>query len=540
MTRIQRLLEGTRVDRFPVCIEKTRWMTASYKATEGEPEVVRRARALAHTLDQITIFIRDGELIVGNGASQYMGVEMEFYYGPWSPDEIEALQDDGWCVSASDLKEIAAMNEYWKARSLVANIGRLLDDERLWPFLQTGMVLAPWKSKEEGSGGGYAESGMGLGPGFYLCCVDFEKVLHRGLESLIREAQGRLDALDASGPGSTETRDFLTAIVLSLNAVVRFAQRFATLAEEQAAREGNPDRKKELETIAAICRRVPAHPARTFHEAIQAVWFTFLMINPSTTAALGRMDQYLYPFYQKDVTEGRLTPEGALELLQCLRIKDMELNRVSGKANRQKNAGLAKWHNCTIGGQTADGDDATNELTYLILEAAQRCPTPHHTITLRVHEKAPERLLLQAIETVKKGIGMPAFVGDRSYIEFLRREGVPLPVAREYAICGCLDVALVGESRIAAYPMFVVPMVLEITLNNGVDPKTGKKIGLETGDPAGFATFEELMEAFKRQLAHFLELCAEYNKETRQPSSSPFGCFRHLSATEHGRGTDSG
>jgi formate C-acetyltransferase len=503
--------EGLHIDKYPICIEKARLMTESYKRTEGEPEILRRAKALAHTLDNITIFIRDGELIVGNGASMYMGVEMEFYYGPWPKEEIEALKYEGWSITEKDLKEVEAMNEYWKGRSIVARCGHSFDDERLWPFMQTGIVLAPWKSKTEGSGGGYAESGMGLGPGFYLMCVDFEKVIQQGLLSIVREAEEELKDLRFFKEGSIEKGHFLNALIMSLNSIVGFAQRFSALATEMAGKEKDPVRKKELETIAEICRRVPANPAQTFHEAIQSFWFTFLMINPSTTASIGRMDQYLYPLYKKDVTEGRISDEEVLELLQCLRIKDMELNRISGEANRQKNAGMAKWHNCTIGGQTPDGKDGSNELTYLILEAALRCPTPHHTITLRVHDKTPEALMLKAIEVVKIGIGMPAFVGDKSYIEFLRNEGISFEIARNYAMSGCLDVALPGNSRIGPYPMFIVPRVLEITMNNGVDPKTGRQLGPKTGDPENFISFDDLMNAFKKQFAYFLGLNAEYN-----------------------------
>jgi pyruvate-formate lyase len=163
-TRVEELKAGVQVEKYPVCIEKARLMTESFRQTEGQPEILRRAKALAHMLNNITIFIKDGELIVGNAASTYMGVEMEFNYGPWPVEEIEALKNEGWALRDEDLEEVATMNEYWKGKSLMARIGYSFDDERLWPFMQTGIVLAAWKSKEEGSGGGYAESGMGLGP----------------------------------------------------------------------------------------------------------------------------------------------------------------------------------------------------------------------------------------------------------------------------------------------------------------------------------------------------------------------------------------
>ncbi|HEX2965273.1 MAG TPA: pyruvate formate lyase family protein, partial [Syntrophorhabdaceae bacterium] len=257
--------------------------------------------------------------------------------------------------------------------------------------------------------------------------------------------------------------------------------------------------------------RMPAEPASTFREAMQSFWFTYLMTCPSPTSGMGRMDQYLYPFYKKDKEEGTITDEEVVELFECLRLKDMEINRISGQANRQKNAGMAKWHNCVIGGQTRDGKDASNELSYLILEAAHRCRTTHHTITLRVHEGTPESLIMKGIEVVKTGIGMPAFVGDKSYMAFIQQQGVPIEEARDYALAGCIDPNLPGKSRVSAICMFIVPMVLEIMMHNGVFPKTGEQLGPKTGDPTQFESFDDLFNAFKIQFEYFLRLNAEYN-----------------------------
>jgi len=510
-TRIEKLKAGTQVDKYPICIEKARFMTESFRQTEGQPEILRRAKALAHTLENINIFIVDGELIVGNGASIYMGVEMEFNYGPWPVEEIEALKSEGWSLNEKDLKEVEVMNEYWKGKSLMARIGYSFDDERLWPFMQTGIVLAAWKSKDEGSGGGYAESGMGLGPGLYNAAYGYEKVLEKGLSGIIHEAEEEFKGLKFLSPGSVEKGYFLNAVIISVKGIIRFAERFSELASQMAWKEKDPVRKNELETIAEICKRVPAEPARNFREAIQSFWFSFLMMCPSPTSGIGRMDQYLYPFYKKDITEGRINDEEVVELLQCIRLKDMEINRISGRANRQKNAGMAKWHNCVIGGQTKDGKDASNELSHLILEAALRCPTTHHTITMRVHEGTPESLIMKGIEVVKLGIGMPAFIGDKSYMAYLMENGVPIEEARNYALAGCLDASLPGKSRVSAICMFIVSMILDITLHNGVFPKTSEQLGPKTGDPASFKTFEELFTAFKTQFAYFLGLNAEYN-----------------------------
>jgi pyruvate formate-lyase/glycerol dehydratase family glycyl radical enzyme len=509
--RIERLRERLFVDQYPLCIEKIRLLTESLKQTEGEPQILRRAKALANVLDKIPIFIEEDELIVGNAASRPMGVELDCDVSIWPQDEIEALKEEGFAASEKDEAELRELNDYWRHSNLVARSGDLYDDERLWPFVQSGVVLPPWKSREEGSGGGYAQGGLGLGPGFLLCGYDFPKVLNSGLNRIIEEAEAELANTRFTGADSVGKAHFLRSVILAQSAIVRFAHRFADLAADMAAREEDPTRKTELARIAETCRWVPARPARSFCEAMQSFWFMFLVTNPQTTAAAGRFDQYMYPFYKRDKEEGRITDDQVLELLECLRIKDMQLNRTSGRLLRQKNAGLAKWHNFTIGGVTAEGRDATNELTYRILQAAVECPTPHHTITLRVHEGTPEALMLKALEVVRTGIGMPAFVGDKSYIEFLLSHGVPLRTARDYIMTGCLDVNIVAQSRIGPYGMFIVPLVLDILIHNGIDPNTGLRVGLETGALEDFSSFEDLMGAFKKQLAYFMGLAAERN-----------------------------
>ena len=508
--RLQQLLAKVIVDRYPICIEKLKLVLASLEASQGQPQILRRAKCIEAVLDQIPIFIDPGELIVGNAASQSMGLEIDAEYGNWSQTEIDLLKADGFTIAPEDEVALQALYQRYTPRTMVQAVGELVgDDERLWPFMQSGVVLPPWTSKTGGSGGGYAQSGLGLGPGFYLMGVDIPAVIQGRLNELIAEAEAELAALRFTEAGAPEKAVYLKSVILSNKALVRFAGRFAALAADLAQVEQDPARKCELQQIAAACARVPAEPAQTFREAVQAFWFLFLLLNPSPTAAAGRFDQYMHPLYQRDLEAGRITHDEALELLACLRIKDMQLNRVSGANNRKKNAGLAKWHNWTIGGQTADGRDATNEITYLVLEAAQMTRIPHHTITLRVHQGTPEPLMLKALEVVRTGLGMPAFVGDDSYIQFFVGNGVALEEAREYILTGCLDANLPGKSRTAAIGMFIVPLVLEIFLNDGVDPKTGLRIGPPTGDLNRLQSYDEFVAALKQHLAHFMALAAE-------------------------------
>lgn len=511
-SRIARLKQGLRVKQYPLCIEKIRLVAASMRQTDGEPQILRRAKALANVLRNITIFIEDGELIVGNAASKPMGLEIDSEYGIWSPAELASLKQDGYTIDPADEAELQALYRDWRSRTLVEGTGDILyDDERLWPFMQSGLVLPPWKNKVEGGGGGYAQGGMGLGPGFYLLGVDFARVLNSGLYRIIADAKAELRDLRYRDADAKKKADFLKAVIIAHEAVIAFAHRFADLAAATAEREADPGRRAELERIAATCRWVPAHPARTFYEALQSFWFVFLVICPSPTSAAGRFDQYMYPFYRDDIEAGRITDDEVLELLQCLRIKDMQINRTSGQANRAKNAGMAKWHNWTIGGVTRDGEDATNELTYLLLEAAKRCPVPHHTLTLRVHEKTPEDLLVKALEVVKQGMGLPAFVGDQAYIQFFVDRGVPLADAREYILTGCLDANIPGKSRTVAISFFIVPLAFNTFMRNGVDPNTGRQVGIQTGEMKDFRTFDEFMGAFKKQLSYLMGLAAEKN-----------------------------
>ncbi len=336
-------------------------------------------------------------------------------------------------------------------------------------------------------------------------------VLNGGLNKLIKEAEEELSTVKFVNSDSARKMDFLKSVIITLKAMVRYANRSADLVENMASKETDLLRKRELERIAKTCRQVPANPARNFREAMQSFWFVMLVLAPIMSTSFGRFDQMMYPFYKKDKEAGIMTDDETVELLECLRIKDMQLIITGGRTQRQKWDGFAKWHNLVVGGQTRNGKDAANELTYLILEAAKDCPTPHHTITLRVHEGTPDSLMMKALEVVKTGVGMPSFVGDKSYIEYPLTEGVPLQEARDYRIAGCLDVNLTGKSRIGIYNMFVVPRVLEVTLNKGWDKTTKKQIGPKTGEFESFETFDDFMKAFKEQLVLFMDMDAEYN-----------------------------
>jgi len=510
-SRIKKLRQSLDMESYPICVEKARLVMESYKKTEGYPAIVRRAIATAYYLDNKTIFIEESELIVGNFACKPMALEAGSLGPTWNKENLTELRKQGLALSDEDEALLRSMDAYWKGqgRTLEERQGQFYDDERLWPFIQSGILCPPWQKKDEGRGLGAAGVGWGLGVGQSLILVDYAKVLNEGLSLIITDAANELKKLRYFHTEDMKKADFLKSVIIINEALIRLANRYAALADLLASRETDENRKQELKQIVEICRRVPANPARNFREAMQSFWFTWAMIAQGTTPG-GRFDQFMYPFYKKDKQEDHLTDDEVLELLECLRIKVMQYNFVGGGSmQRQKWSGLARWHNWVIGGVTPDGEDATNELSYLILEAARDCQTPHHTITIRVHEKTPEKLMLKALEVVKTGIGMPAFIGDKSYIQYLVNHGVSLREARDYALAGCLDVNLAGKSRINAIGMFIVPLVLESTMNNGVDWRTSRQLGPKTGDFESFATFDDFMKAFREQLVYFMGLAAE-------------------------------
>lgn len=514
--RLEKMKQSLKVDKYPLCIERFRIESKTLLETEGEPQILRRAKIHANILDNISIFIDEEDLIAGEGASRPFGLEINYEYGEWTKDEVEALKKENFFISPEDEKELYEINDTFNGnnlnKNLVESMGEILGkDERLWPFMKSSTILPPWKDKKGGSGGGYAQSGMGLGPGFFLLAVDFEKIIQKGAHAIIEECRNELNNLRYYESDCIEKKYFWEAVILVYEAWIRFANRYADLAEKMAQEEDNEKRKEELLTISKNCRKVPEYPAENFREAVQAFWFTFLMVCPSPTAAAGRFDQYMYPLYSKDIEEGRITEEEALELISILRIKDMKLNRVSGKANRKKNSGMAKWHNWTLGGVKADGSDAANELTSLVMKSVLETKVPHFTCTLRIHEDTSLDLITEGLKVVREGLGMPAFVGDPSYIKFFTDNGVPVEDARNYCMTGCLDGNIPAVTRCQTVVMFIIAQAFDIFMHNGFCKFSNEMVGIRTGDVTEFETYEKFEEAFYKQFGYLIGLAAERN-----------------------------
>ena len=514
--RVKKMKDSLRISKYPLCIELFRLANESLDETGGEPMITRRAKLHEHILDNITIFIEEDDLLCGSGASKPFGMEMQYEYGVWTKDEVESLKSEIYTIDPEDEEELYRLNKRFADNALNSNLVDALSkslgmNDRMWPFMKSGCILPPWKDRKGGAGGGFAMSGYGLGPGFFLVCIDFERIIKEGAKSIIEEAKECLANLRYFESDSIDKQNYWEAVIRVYEAWVRFAKRYSKLAEKMAAEEKDEKRKAELLEMARICNKVPYEPADSFYKAMQSFWFTFLLACPSPTTTAGRFDQYMYPYYKKDIESGKITDEDVLELLEIMRCKVMKINRVSGKANRAKNSGMAKWYNWTIGGVDENGNDVTNELSYLLLESARDTQLPHFTVTVRVHENTPEKLMLKALEVVKTGLGMPAFLSDKSYINFFTEGGMPIEEARDYCATGCVDGNIPAKTRSQVVTFFIIAQAFDIFMHNGFCRYTNEQVGIKTGDVTKFDNFEDFKAAFYKQFDYLLHMAAKRN-----------------------------
>lgn len=495
--RIEKLYRYIRDTKMTICTEKAKLFTEAYKRYDGDPDVVRTAKAQAYMLDNINIFILDGDLIAGAPASKPLGLEADFWTrGCWRKEGVESLREEGSHYisdeSAADMEELA---DYWQ--HFTAEYKMLdLFDSKMWAWKKSGFHLPRNKTIEEAAGSGLALSSLSIFPEQEFASINYEFALKTGLRANVEKAKQKLseiDCFDLKTDYDVDRVYALRAMVIVNEAAIRWAHRYADLAEQMAGKSEDPVRKQELLDMAESCRRVPEYPAQTFLDALHFQWFIYILTHYMNVMPLGRVDQYMYPYFKHDMEAGTLDEEKALEYLQCLRLKYMQIRSTSGGQHRKKWSGQAAWRGATLGGVKPDGSDATNELSYLFLEAAMRCRTPHHTITLRVHKNTPPKLMEKAIELVKTGIGMPSFVSDEGYIKTLTDKGVPLEVARDYYIVGCLDVT-VPEGWGQLFSMCCNALPFDTFLHNGYSPIEDHYVGPQTGDPRQMKTFDELMD----------------------------------------------
>ena len=510
--RSLRLFERARQSGQPrVALERAVWFTRSFQQTEGQPIVLRWAKALLHICENISVHIFADELIVGRPNSWFgrHGIVYPELDGSLMISAIDAFrQSQGKpdCVTITDedeqvIREVLA--PYWTGRDFTPNFIRALPEEsrcisfgpdRTNIFRQTAVVLSSQSMRHSQN-----------------WVIDHGKLLRLGCKGIRAEAAARLAALDHPIDMVTK-KPFLEAVIITCDALSTWARRYAEEARRLAGQETDAVRRTELLEIADVCAWVPENPARGFRDALQAQWFSqcFSRLEEMIGGDInqGRMDQYLYPYYRADIDAGRLTPEGAQELFQCLWINMMQYVQVTlsptAAAGRE---GFSHHETVTIGGQTADGDDATNELSYQLLESTRALRTSYPELAARIHANTPERFLHAVAEAIKDGKGSPKIVNDDYVVPFYLSHGVSMSEALDYAVSGCIESRLPNrETHKTGNSAINYGSVLEMTLRDGRVRIWGDaRFGLPTGDPRGFVDYDQLWQAFRSQLENVLK-----------------------------------
>ena len=476
-------------------------VTESYKMTEHLPTVKRRSAAFAHILEKLPIVIRDGELVVGSATVAPRGAQVfpEYSY-EWLLAELDTVATraaDPFYISEKTKAELREIFPWWHGKTC-SDLARANMAPEAYAAFTEHSIFTP---------GNYFYNGIGH------VCVDYAKVLKLGYRGIIKEAEDALDALDVSDPEYARRTAFLEAVIESCEAVIAYAKRYAALALEKASAEGDSERRQELEIVAKNCTRVPEFGARSFHEACQSFWFIQLLLQVESSGhsiSPGRFDQYMYPYYKRDLDAGKITPEAAQELIDCIWVKLNDINKVRDAVSADGFAGYGMFQNLIVGGQDIHGMDATNDLSYMCLEASMHVPLPQPSISIRVWNGSPEDLLIKAAALTRLGTGLPAYYNDEIIIPSIMARGLSLEDARDYCIIGCVEPQKPGKTdgwHDAAF--FNMCRPLELVFSGGVDK--GTRIGPDTGSVAEMRSFEEVFEAYKAQQSYMIKLLVNAN-----------------------------
>uniref|UniRef100_UPI003D81C690 Glycyl radical protein n=1 Tax=Raoultella planticola TaxID=575 RepID=UPI003D81C690 len=469
--------------------------TEAYKENEQLPAIMRRAKVVEKIFNELPVTIRPDELIVGAVTINPRSTEIcpEFSYD-WVEKEFDTMAHrvaDPFIIEKKTADELHQAFKYWPGKT-------------------TSSLAASYMSegtKESMSNGVFTVGNYFFG-GIGHVSVDYGKVLKIGFRGIIDEVTRALENLDRSTSDYIKKEQFYNAVILSYQAAINFAHRYAQEASRLAREERDPTRQRELEQIASNCTRVPEYGATTFWEACQTFWFIQSMLQIESSGhsiSPGRFDQYMYPYLAADTA---ISSEFAQELVDCCWIKLNDINKTRDEISAQAFAGYAVFQNLCVGGQTEDGRDATNPLTYMCMEATAHVRLPQPSFSIRVWQGTPDEFLYRACELVRLGLGVPAMYNDEVIIPALQNRGVSLHDARDYCIIGCVEPQAPHRTEgwhDAAF--FNVAKVLEITLNNG---RSGnKQLGPMTGEMTQYAGMDDFYAAFKKQMAHFVHQLVE-------------------------------
>ena len=468
--------------------ERAILVTESYKKNLNQPPVMKRALGLKNILENMTIYIEKNSLLAGNQATKncnapiFPEYTMKFVIDEL--DKFEKRDGDVFYITEETKKNLREIAPFWENNCLHDRGMALLPEEVLDVLPSLGM---------EGK----------LNAGDAHLAVNYKKILREGLEGYETRVKTLKAHLDLTDPDSIDKNIFYKAVLIVLDAVKNFALRYSKLAAELAEKETDAKRKSELEEISKICAKVPYHPAETFREAVQSVWFIHVILQIESNGhslSYGRFDQYMYRYYKKDIAEGKISEDEALELLTCLWIKTLTVQKIRSQAHTLSSAGSPMYQNVTVGGQTTDKKDAVNELSFLVLKSIAQTRLTQPNFTVRYHANIDKKFMEECIEVMKLGFGMPALNNDEIIIPSFINWGVKEEDAYNYSAIGCVETAVPGKwgYRCTGMSYINFPRVLLCAMNDGVDMTSGKRFTKGYGYFKDFTSYEELMEIWDK------------------------------------------
>lgn len=496
--RVQRLRQLSLDTPATISAERAELMTEFYESDNGTfSPAVRRAMAFKYLMEKKELYIGDGELIVGERCPTPKATPTFPEICCHTVEDLDVL-DSREKVAFAVSDEVRAkfsdrITPFWQGRSLRDILFSEMTDE--------------WKAAYDA--GVFTEFMEQRAPGH---TVMDDKIYKKGFLDFKKDIEQSLQELNyLDDPKAYEKQEELKALSISADALILFAERYAALARDKAAKETDPTRKKELESIAEICSRVPANRPRNYWEALQYYWFVHLGVvtelNTWDSFNPGRIDQHLFPFYKQGVEAGTLSDEQARELLQCFWIK-FNNHPAPPKVGvtAEESSTYTDFAQINTGGVHSDGSDAVNEVTYLVLDVIEEMRLLQPSSSVQLSKKNPDRFLKRAAKIINTGFGQPSIFNTDVIVQELIRQGKSVEDARNGGSSGCVEVGAFGKENYNLTGYFNMPKVFELTLNRGRDPRTDKQLGIDTGDPTEFATFDDLLSAYKRQLQHFVDI----------------------------------
>lgn len=466
--------------------------TLAYKENLNQPRVMVRAKMLEKVLDNMSIYIEDKSLLAGNQATKnrnapiFPEYTMEFVMKEL--DQFEKRDGDVFYITEKTKEQLREIAPFWQNNNLRAR-GEALLPEEVRVFMETGIFGMEGK----------------LNAGDAHLAVNYERILKDGLRGYEKRVKEYKASLDLTDPESIDKYCFYNAVLIVLEAVRNFANRYSVLAQDLAEKELNQERKIELLEISRICSKVPYEPAETFREAVQSVWFIQLILQIESNGhslSYGRFDQYMYPYYNRDIKNDTIKESEALELLTCLWIKTLTINKVRSQAHTLSSAGSPMYQNVTIAGQTIDKKDAVNDLSFLVLKSVAQTRLTQPNLTVRYHKNINKHFLDECVEVMRLGFGMPALNNDEIIIPSFMDWQVKEEDAYNYSAIGCVETAVPGKwgYRCTGMSYINFPRMLLCTMNNGVDLTSNKRFTKGYGYFTEMESYEELLKAWDKTI----------------------------------------